>query len=549
MREDHPERALELSMGQTKVRRGEAIMAIIMAKLFPGEWLRNTRPQFLAEKTGRSLELDGFCPDQQLAWEHQGLQHRDEKITETDEVKASACKDHGVRLIVVWQKKLDPDSYLAAIKGALDKASLKPEISHVDTDEVLAEYEAYASNPHKKWRKDFLELVKHKILTPHSKILPRSQLLYECNNCNTHVIIARADSYRPETKGCQNCLGEIRQQSGRRKRMEALRTAEDLPPALRAVLDVSKSKGVVYHCPNCSAKVKRSSLEWFAKLCKDGQFACPSCSALASGRPDYIRQPSFNHTIDRNTSRLARLGLTVLTVSTLDGSETPVCVVKCAEGHESSWSSDEIRHAEGALSSELKGDPKIDCRLTCPECRYPNDPSRPERGITIDGQTVSQRLAILRTIYPKAHYISGFDRSSWKKENYSCGESFLDGTPHKPFLITGREFAHLKRSYCFACAVRNDWQLNRKEITLADVECRMHAKRDLVFPGAVGSPPTVTKIGRPAGTGVHSRETRLIFNCGVAGHEPSTNTDTYSNYFNRGRRRKGFCPDCQNRVP
>lgn len=69
-------------------------------------WLRNP-------KTGRALELDGYCEDLSLAFEHQGPHHylddfvphwknrSKTTITEIDAIKRRLCKRHGVTLIIV----------------------------------------------------------------------------------------------------------------------------------------------------------------------------------------------------------------------------------------------------------------------------------------------------------------------------------------------------------------------------------------------------------------------------------------------------------------
>jgi hypothetical protein len=90
------------------------------------EWLENhfqkpfpkTRPGWLINHTGRHLELDGYCEELKIAFEHQGEQHyiphrfsssqtkkqmlenlTDQKLR--DVCKAKLCQQHGVCLIVI----------------------------------------------------------------------------------------------------------------------------------------------------------------------------------------------------------------------------------------------------------------------------------------------------------------------------------------------------------------------------------------------------------------------------------------------------------------
>ena len=77
-----------------------------------------TRPPWLLNNTGHFLELDGYCEELKLAFEHHGVQHyrpcrfsasqTEEELTKKfedqqrrDALKLKLCTDHGVRLIVV----------------------------------------------------------------------------------------------------------------------------------------------------------------------------------------------------------------------------------------------------------------------------------------------------------------------------------------------------------------------------------------------------------------------------------------------------------------
>jgi hypothetical protein len=95
----------------------------IFNKKFPkyrGSWLIN--------KFGIKLELDGFCEELKLAFEHQGEQHykksslythqQFEKLQENDIDKLEACKNNGIKLIIIPQlyKITDIDSLENTVK-------------------------------------------------------------------------------------------------------------------------------------------------------------------------------------------------------------------------------------------------------------------------------------------------------------------------------------------------------------------------------------------------------------------------------------------------
>jgi hypothetical protein len=66
------------------------------------------RPDWLLSAKGRRMELDGYCEELQIAFEHQGIQHYnilsrfgDRNIQKRDILKAALCKKHNVKLIII----------------------------------------------------------------------------------------------------------------------------------------------------------------------------------------------------------------------------------------------------------------------------------------------------------------------------------------------------------------------------------------------------------------------------------------------------------------
>lgn len=91
---------------------GEKITRICLEKLFKKAFPK-VKPQWLKNRSGRLLELDGYCESLNIAFEYQGPQHykiikfykMDEKalkkIKTRDQVKVQKCSENGVLLLVI----------------------------------------------------------------------------------------------------------------------------------------------------------------------------------------------------------------------------------------------------------------------------------------------------------------------------------------------------------------------------------------------------------------------------------------------------------------
>lgn len=90
--------------------RSERIVRAFFEQIFDKPFPK-LRPRWLRNSSGRLLELDGYCEELALAFEHQGGQHYREihsfgrvalrTIKTRDGVKRQLCEAHGVRLIEV----------------------------------------------------------------------------------------------------------------------------------------------------------------------------------------------------------------------------------------------------------------------------------------------------------------------------------------------------------------------------------------------------------------------------------------------------------------
>ena len=92
--------------------KSEEICRIYFETIFEKQFPK-VRPNWLRNKDGNKLELDGFCKELQLAFEHNGAQHYVEgifdylgstdfsKIQQNDNDKKELCFRHGIRLIII----------------------------------------------------------------------------------------------------------------------------------------------------------------------------------------------------------------------------------------------------------------------------------------------------------------------------------------------------------------------------------------------------------------------------------------------------------------
>lgn len=92
---------------------GERITRIFFESIFDKKFLK-ARPEWLISPKGYKLELDGFCEELGLAFEHQGMQHYKitgfsrtktilNKIKLYDILKAKLCEDNNIKLIIIPQ--------------------------------------------------------------------------------------------------------------------------------------------------------------------------------------------------------------------------------------------------------------------------------------------------------------------------------------------------------------------------------------------------------------------------------------------------------------
>jgi len=110
--------------------KGEEICRAFFEQLF-GKPFPKVRPAWLEGSKGRSLELDGYCGELALAFEHQGEHHyrivpvftptaADLKAVQAnDALKRRLCEEHGVALIAI--PAVPTLTRVAKLKGVIDR--------------------------------------------------------------------------------------------------------------------------------------------------------------------------------------------------------------------------------------------------------------------------------------------------------------------------------------------------------------------------------------------------------------------------------------------
>jgi hypothetical protein len=86
---------------------GERAVRYVFEAIFKKEFIKS-RPKWLINKLGKRLELDGYCEELSLAFEHNGKQHYSsdyhrgtDKLMDNDKIKLALCQQFGVNLITV----------------------------------------------------------------------------------------------------------------------------------------------------------------------------------------------------------------------------------------------------------------------------------------------------------------------------------------------------------------------------------------------------------------------------------------------------------------
>lgn len=566
-RSDTPARVREFYWGQTWIRKAEKLTACIMRELFPSQsWLFNKRyKDFLnyTSPTGNvsALELDGYCPEHQVAFEYQGIQHfvaltdtpqahhKLEELKLRDAFKEVACRTKEIALVVVPNMDLDPDVFLKTITDLLTSLGRQPINSAPDMNVVWTTWNLACQNPLAAFQAKVVEkLGPHRLIGPPTHLITRNSVVtYECSVCNTqNEVNSRSLAEGDVRSYCVGCKG---QQTGNAKNQKRLSIWEQEHQLPRAFIDALRTtpddaKYFQFVCDQ-DHTTDIHDPEHAKRHIVDDEFKCPTCRAKQLGvMPNQVAAQAqyrlgFNDNIES-------LGLKVVQDLPHQNDEM-AALVECASGkHTFMLTRPELRRFQRDFFTDRSFIPSA-----CLACCYPGVTVGP--GDVLMG-TVFHRLASLRGMYPNVSYLSGFDAEGWEVEHFNCGERLPDGSPHPGFSISWRNLQKAGKArpcthLCNTCGIAHG-QVSKRGKSLQDLEAIMvllrHELHQRIAPSAPFGPPTVKYVEGPLDPDsqiVSSTKTKLQFWCGVQSHDRVIATK--DSYFNQAPNKgAGFCKPC-----
>jgi hypothetical protein len=481
------QRARETSWGQRGFNKGEKLCAAIFALLFPiAKWQLNQRYEFLRFE-GSRLELDGYCEELKIAFEHQGRQHYSstprydrtpedfERRKKRDAFKVARCRELGIRLAVIPQVELDPERCLQSIGTELRRL----EITFDPTVSVSSVVE--------NWQRMFRNVTEHLqasvvrgigihelIAPPLEQIHAGTTVQYKCGNCGSlNMAHARGFSSGAARKLCPNCKTQNRWSRRQEEQLKHLR--DQYPEVLRPYLRIVNKTKLFLVCHN-NHQQRIPAEEGLGRVIKNGTYWCLHCQAESLGAPEGGSQwrqrvgTVIQHR-EKFQETIGKAGLILIGEVRHDGdgnSGKLVAKVRCPTGHEFDVRMDELSLL---LRNKYVSDRTIVPHV-CEACCYPG-----MIGIARKA-TVFHRLAYLRHRLPNVRYVSGFDGTGKGMEEFNCGERFEStGDPHPNFFH--RWHTALKtnvedfRTPCLVCACKRGESLPVGAKTLEMIEGRM----------------------------------------------------------------------------
>jgi hypothetical protein len=184
----------------------------IFDKKFP-----KTRPEWLKNNSGCKLELDGYCEELGIAFEHQGEQHyTDVKFFSkkeynlknriaNDKIKAKLCKDNGIILIKI--PSLNTRTKIEDLENLIIKKISKYQIDFKIKKNVKIDYsKIYGSEGVEK-----LKILKNKVASKGGKLIT---LFYKGINAKYEIDCGKGHIWKPtayniinENRWCPFCSG------------------------------------------------------------------------------------------------------------------------------------------------------------------------------------------------------------------------------------------------------------------------------------------------------------------------------------------------------
>jgi hypothetical protein len=511
-------KAYEGRWAQRQVPKGESICVAILMSLFPSshfereyhaDWLRVAVDQGAGDRlitntnVGR-LRLDLYSDDLQLALEHHGRQHYEvvgirgdspEQLAlrqQLDGLKAQACVDQGVQLMVIDQRQvasLNIEQYLAVVVLQLQALGLEPECQ-LSTGELIAQVRGLVE----RWiDQPFLHLqqqiAKRLAQTGHTLMNPPLDQLwagrvfeYTCGSCGAvNVVEARGFADTPTKGNCPCCKHSAIGISRRAPSLQYLAnhlSAEQLAqishdPQGKLLLTCAKGHVTPFNrYEDCVQRFNTQATHQVGSQLGsevNGQAVCGQCLAAHYSTADLTVSVEAAWVLQQSqVALLAGVRQAGFTIDSVDSNDiayqtiwcpiterlTLEATVQCAHGHTNRFTLRSLRQmAQNQTLQQL-----AEGTAWCMTCLYDQDQP------VLRGVSIAHRLKLLQQIHPQAVYVSDFDSAGTQQERYRCGQSFADGQPHPAFSVSGRELAkrfarHTDPSpLCYCCNAKQQLQ-------------------------------------------------------------------------------------------
>lgn len=559
-RQDTIERAREVNWGQTRLKKGEQLCPIILKEIFPNSvWKSNKRFNFLTFQ-GNRLELDGYCEDLKLAFEHQGKQHnkfiahihKDQAgfnvQLERDLFKKKRCAEVGIRLLVINQTDLIVERYVETIINELKKYNYTFS-DNLDIKSIEEKWIACLQNPnaelHNKIKKN---LGNHELLTDYCDIHIGSMVDYICSNCKKiNTVQARGFTVGGPRRYCSKCNLKNRKELFQTK-LNAQK--EDIPSFIFEKLNIGADGFSIVCEQNHTQDITLNNLEHHFQ---NGQYFCTDCylsdrdmllSKDNRAKVSTLKKRSVGFLRELKEYNLIPVGFTYHKQVSSKCSLMAVDV-ECQNKHVTSLSKHDFEKYKKNKNFRKDGG----YHTYCTKCAYGDADPHWKKG------HIFYRLEFLKSFHPNVVYVDGFDPSGKSMEEYNCGEKFdISGKEHPNFFIRratigSREKTAVFKTPCYVCALKNGKPLPQGVKTLDMIEGRMLFINELIAnqisSSTVAYPSVVVVEGEQGDRNtISTTKTKIQFTCGVDGHKKSI--CSVDNYFNMNK--GGYCKECLKEV-
>lgn len=197
---------------------GERICRTFFEQLFNTDF-PTKKPQWLKPNGWmQPMELDGYCEELKLAFEHHGQYHYKKikffdggntrlSVQERDKLKRQLCKKNGVTLIEI--KEVPLLQPIETLKQFIKDECRKKKVS-LPTNFNSIEIDIKKANIRPDWMQEFNDLCKKRGFTPLEKEYRGSQIAYEvkCNACGHKWPIKKGNLKLG--RGCVECYKKRR---------------------------------------------------------------------------------------------------------------------------------------------------------------------------------------------------------------------------------------------------------------------------------------------------------------------------------------------------